>query len=196
MIVLLHEQDGQALVLEAPHDVPDLPHDDGRQALRWLVEEEQAPGGQEGAADRQHLLLAARQCTAGLLGALTQARKDLQHALERPAAGAGSEEQILPHAERREDAAALRHEGDAAAGDAVGGPGMNGLAVEVDPPRAGRGEAHDATNHRRLPRAVAAQQGHRLARLHAERDAVQHVTLPVVGLDAVDAEQGGHAEPR
>ena len=45
-------------------------HDDRRQALGRLVEQQQARIGRERAADRQHLLLAAGQRAAGLLGAL------------------------------------------------------------------------------------------------------------------------------
>src|SRR5262245_65859298 len=58
--VLLHEEDGEPLTLELADHPPDLAHEEGGQALRGLVEEEQVWIAHEGAPDGQHLLLAAR----------------------------------------------------------------------------------------------------------------------------------------
>src|SRR5260370_40526812 len=58
--VLVDDQDGEAERLEAREAAPDLGADQRRQALGRFVEDEEARVGHQGAADRQHLLLAAR----------------------------------------------------------------------------------------------------------------------------------------
>ena len=70
------------------------------------------------AADRQHLLLAARERLRALVAPLLQAREQRVDALEVPAVPVGAalgDQQIFLHAERREDAPALRHQSHAAA---------------------------------------------------------------------------------
>src|SRR5260221_12130164 len=59
--VLVDDQDGEAERLEAREAAPDLGADQRRQTLGRLVEDEKPRIGHQGAADRQHLLLAARQ---------------------------------------------------------------------------------------------------------------------------------------
>ena len=70
------------------------------------------------AADRQHLLFAARELRAQVVEALAQARKGLQHAFERPvvaavAAAARGHHQVFAHRQVREHAAAFGHIGHA-----------------------------------------------------------------------------------
>src|SRR5438477_1000657 len=62
--VLLDQQDGEALLLEAGDGAADLLDDDGRQPLGRLVEQEEAGAGAKDAPDGQHLLLAARELGA------------------------------------------------------------------------------------------------------------------------------------
>ena len=63
------------------------------------------------AADREHLLLAAREHTARIVGALAQGGEHVEHVVHRPAAGTPwvlhAEQQILAHGEGREDIAIL-----------------------------------------------------------------------------------------
>ena len=79
--VLLDEQDGDAaLAVDAADDVEDLLHQLRRQAERRLVEQHQPRPRHQRAADRQHLLLAARQRAGALVGALLQHREVAEHA--------------------------------------------------------------------------------------------------------------------
>src|SRR4029079_17292605 len=60
--VLLDQEHGQALAgIELADDLEDLLHDQGSEAERWLIEQQQAGPRHQGAGDRQHLLLAARE---------------------------------------------------------------------------------------------------------------------------------------
>jgi len=56
--VLLDQQDGVALLLQARERAPDVLHDHRGEALGRLVEQEQARTRAQYAPDRQHLLLA------------------------------------------------------------------------------------------------------------------------------------------
>ena len=94
----------------------DLLDDDRRQPLGRLVEQQQPRAGAQDAADRQHLLLAAREL--GALAAPSRSLrfgKQLEDALERQPARPHlrRQQQVLLDVEAREDAALLRAEGDA-----------------------------------------------------------------------------------
>ena len=65
-----------------------LLHDDRREALHRLVEQQQARIHHQRAGDREHLLLAAGQLVAVIRPPLLEARKDLVDALDGPAARA------------------------------------------------------------------------------------------------------------
>ena len=63
-------------------------------------------------------------------------------------------------------------------------------------PRARRREAHDGADERGLAHAVAAEDGQHLARRHAERDALEHVAVAVVGVDVGTSSIAGSRQPR
>ena len=71
-------------LLQRGEATPDLGAHQRRQALGRLVEDQQARIGHERAADREHLLLAARQLRAEIALALAQPREQRVHAIERP----------------------------------------------------------------------------------------------------------------
>src|SRR5256884_4142956 len=142
-------QRGQVLVdqqdrLSARHEVleaaPDLRPDERGEPLRRLVTDEQARVRHEGAADREHLLLAAgeRAPEDALPGReLGEQGEDL---LDRPrvrvaAAVRRGRHEVLTHREVREDLTALRHETDPGLRHAVRGEAVDRAALEVDPPR-------------------------------------------------------------
>src|SRR5260221_7609662 len=85
--VLLDEENRDALVAHPRDDAEDLADDERRQALRRLVEDEQLGVEQQGAADRQHLLLAARELAATIAAALGEAREKPVDARPGPRAG-------------------------------------------------------------------------------------------------------------
>src|SRR5881296_853062 len=71
--VLLDDEDGEALLLVEPaHELEELLDDDGREAERGLVEEEEPRPRQARARDREHLLLAAREGPGLLVAPLAQ----------------------------------------------------------------------------------------------------------------------------
>src|SRR6266545_4376254 len=74
-----------------------------------LVEQEKPRAGAQYAADRQHLLLAARELGALARQALFEIGEELEDAVELEAAGAdlGREQKVFFHAEARENAAFL-----------------------------------------------------------------------------------------
>ena len=81
--VLLDQEDGELVALvERADGGEDLLHHQRRQPERRLVEQQQPRPAHQRAADRQHLLLAARERAAALLPALAQARKQREHPLE------------------------------------------------------------------------------------------------------------------
>ena len=65
--ILLDEQDAEPFALQAHQHAADLAHDDRRQTLGGLVEEEELRIGHQGARHGQHLLLAARERAPALL---------------------------------------------------------------------------------------------------------------------------------
>src|SRR5262249_49192585 len=65
-ILLNQEHAHLGLCVDAPHDAENLLDDERSKTEGWLVQQHQTRSQHERAADRQHLLLAARQ-SAGLL---------------------------------------------------------------------------------------------------------------------------------
>src|SRR5690242_7387540 len=74
--VLLDQQNGEALLLQRADDGADLLHDDRRQPLGRLVEQEQLGTGPQDAADGEHLLLAAGELGALAFAPLREVGKD------------------------------------------------------------------------------------------------------------------------
>ena len=109
---------GDAALAPQPHQRRGERVDDHRrQALERLVEQEQRGIAGERAADRQHLLLAARELVAVIALALGQAREEIVDALAIVhSPGRSRDAQILVDGERGENLALLRHEAEPAAG--------------------------------------------------------------------------------
>src|SRR5262249_29949646 len=107
--MLLDDDGGQSLLAEQARERGQkFLDDDRRQALRRLVEQEKPRVGGKRAADRQHLLLAARQRAAGLPAAFLQPRKEAEHALQSPWSRPRHGGEVLLDAERAENVALLR----------------------------------------------------------------------------------------
>src|SRR5262245_45542435 len=110
MEVLLDQQDGEAACLELADDLADALHDHRRQALGRLVEQQEAGAGAQDTADRQHLLLAARQLGALAAPALLQVGEELVDLLQTHAAWLDRrwQQQVLLDIKTGEDATLLR----------------------------------------------------------------------------------------
>ena len=117
----------------------DTARDQGREAERGFVQQQQARAAHQGAADRQHLLLAAGKGAAALEQALLQPRKQRQHAFEPGFAlglaavgGVGAHLQIFRNAHARENPAAFRRLRNAQPRDLMGRHVRDIAAVEQD----------------------------------------------------------------
>src|SRR5712692_3775095 len=156
---LLDQQDGHPVLLERL-DRPEHLLDDHRgEAHRWFVEQHHLGPRHQRAADRQHLLLAARERAGSLLLALLQTREEGVDALqislgesaeaEEPGQPAiRAEEQIVLDRERAEDLATLRRVRQAETCDARCLLPLDRLAVEHHPTPGGLDDARDRAHGR------------------------------------------------
>src|SRR5438876_514678 len=190
--VLLHEDDGEPLGLEATDRRHHLGHDLRRQSFRGLVHQQHPGVRHQRAGNREHLLLAARERSGDLVPALAQAWEERRHGVERPqhrqitARPASGHREILAHGEAPKDTAALGHERDAVGGDRLRGAPGDGPAVDRHHAVSRRQQAHDDVQRRRLARTVAAEQAEQAALGEPQRHAVEHVA---VGVERVDLAQ-------
>ncbi len=196
--ILLHQENCEALLLEHPDGLADLLDDHRSQSLGRLVEQEQVGAGAQDAADRQHLLLAARQLGALAGEALLEVGEEREDLLElKPArAHARRQQKIFLHIEAREDATFFRAQSDAEPRDLVAGKSDQLAALVAHRARALADDAHDRFQGRRLAGAIASEQRDHLAGEHVEGRAVQHVRLAVPGLQPFDCEQRRHVWAR
>src|SRR5215472_10738583 len=194
--VLLHEEDGHALLaVDAADDVEDVLDELGGEAQRGLVEEHHGRPGHEGAADGEHLLLAARERARALLGAASEDGEVVVHHLE----VAGDALPVLPrvrahlevlaHGEEGKHLAPLRHVTESQAHHAVGIHAAEGAAVEGDGPLLRVHHSRYRLEDGGLARPVGAQDGHDGAARHREAHAADGHDGAVVRLDVVDLEE-------
>src|SRR6266480_6016209 len=109
--VLLDEEDRGALLVDLHDYLEDRVDQDRRQTQGWLVEEEKFWARHEGAANRQHLLFAPRECSGNLVTPLLEAWKEVEDPLFVAADGGG----ILAHVGAEKKIVAYRHAGEDAA---------------------------------------------------------------------------------
>src|SRR6516162_10630455 len=96
--VLLDQHDGRSLGGDGAEALIDVADDDWGEAERQLVAEKKPRIGHEGAADRRHLLLPARQRRRRQVAQVAQAREQLIDASQGPRAFAlavAAEQQVL-----------------------------------------------------------------------------------------------------
>ena len=171
---------------------PEQFFDDQRREAEGRFVEEHQPGPQhQGAADRQHLLLAAGQCAGLLPAALPEARKmrvDLLDIGGDPgfvAAGHRAELQILLDRDAQKRAAPFRHMRDPEPHDVLGGPAGDRPPVETDLAICPH-HAAERAQHGRLARAIGAEQRADVPLADVEADPVQRLVLPVEGVESFD----------
>src|SRR5215470_75663 len=112
--VLLYQDDGEALLLEAADGPADLLNDHRRNPLGRLVKQKKARPGPQDAADGEHLLLSAGELGALAVEPLLQVGEQLENGFARHPSVPNSrrEEQILVDVQTGEDASLLGAEGD------------------------------------------------------------------------------------
>src|SRR5579883_2577876 len=121
MRVLLDKKERQPIgVAEALDGAHQLLDDDGGQAFRWLVHQDQRGVAHERPADRQHLLLAARELIAAMAGPGAQMRKEREDSVDRPPPRPRCDLQILADAQGGKDLALLRDVGESCPRTAMG----------------------------------------------------------------------------
>ena len=189
VIFLLHQQQRQPLRLQREQ----IDRSRARSAEpgpRGLVEQDQAAVGEQGAADGEHLLLAARELAARCCSALAQAREEAVntrssvHALgpRRPAARFSRTDQ------RGKMRRPWGTRAMPAPHDAVRRPALDRAAFEDHAARAWRGEAHDGAD-RRWSCPCRCARGWRAPRPGPPgARPVEHVAVAVVGVDVLDVE--------
>ena len=180
--VLLDEQDRRALLVDLLDDVEDPLDEDRREPERRLVEQQQLRARHQRAADRAHLLLAARH-RPGLLrraaraGAGRARRRDPCRSL----ISARSLRWNAPIS--RFSITVMRGKSRRPSGDCAiprltiscAGDRGDVAALEADRALARPVEPVDRAQRRRLAGAVRAEQRHDLALVHLERDPLQRV---------------------
>src|SRR5262249_3078220 len=85
-----------------------------------------------------------------------------------------------------------RRLGDSHAHDLEGGKAGDVRAVEADAAHARLRRAADRHQQRRLSGAVGADQGHDLALVDGQIDAMQRLDMAIEGMDSGDLQQLGH----
>src|SRR6058998_3478547 len=206
--VLLREQDSDArLAVHATDDLEDLVHQHRRQPHRGLVEQHELGPRHERAADRHHLLLAARDVAGLDLAPLRQPGKVAIHELELPLRRVAvlprvaAREEVLLDREVLEDVPALHHLDDSTLDDLGRVLPVDRQCLELD--RAlrhvtalGPEQPGDRLQGRALPGAVGPEEGDDAPLGDAERHPFQHEDHVIVDhLDVVDRQQwpGGPA---
>ena len=155
--VLLDEQHGRELrgALERGRD---LGHEQRREPLRRLVDEQHRVLVQERARDRDHLLLAARERAGSLRRRASELGKELVDELVPRRAVPLGEPQVLVDRQAGEDVAVLGDVADPAADDRVRGQPRQLLAGERDAAacaaRARAARASSSSCRRRSARAA------------------------------------------
>lgn len=164
---------------------------DRRQAERDLVEQHQFGRGHEGAADGQHLLLAARKRGTRVPALVAEHLEELEH-LVAPAqplalgrSGPPAEQEVLLDGEVGDDAPGLHEVGEPRPHHLVAAPLVDRPAVERDLACGDRDHPADRPRRGRLPCAVRAEHREHLAFGDIERDVLQGLKGAVSGRDVL-----------
>ena len=198
--ILLDNDAGDAAPVDRRDPLVDLVDDDGRQAERQLVEQDQLRRRHERPADRDHLLLAAGHLRDRLLASIGEPREQAVDILQRvaqhrPAAWQErAAHQIFLHRHAGEQAAAFRHQSHAQADNLFGRQRIDAPALELDAAGdMGRSpaihHADDGAQQGRFAGAIRADDGVDRALFDAEPDAVERAALAVKGREAPDGQQ-------
>src|SRR5581483_4326821 len=192
--VLLDDEDRDAGLVHLLDDLEVALDEDGREAHRRLVHQEQLRPRHQRPPHRDHLLLPARQGPCELRPPLVQQREQLVDAVEvllvAAAAQVGAHLQVLEHRHRREQTPVLRHDRDPAGDPVARRPARHVLPAQPHRSAPRPHDAQDRLQRRRLARGVAAEQADELPLVDVDREALQDVDLAVVGVDRVELEQG------
>lgn len=191
--ILLDDDDCSASCADLREGGVDVLDHDGCEAEADLVAEQHAGIRHQAAADRHHLLLAARERRPGTVPSLLEHGKEVIDGVERPRAVAGpaifADQQILLDRERWEKAPAFRHHGDAELHDIGRGQAADLAAVKADLAGSVADQAGHRAQQRRLAGTIGADHGDGLALLQPHVDAEQRLEIAIERLEAIGFEQ-------
>ena len=200
--VLLDDEDRGSAALERGEDLEDHRHDLRRKPGARFVEHQQLRFGHQRAADREHLLFAARERECGLRFAFGQDRELRVHrgdvGLDGLAVDAErAEADVVVDGEFGEELPSFGYV-EAAEADALHGRGAQQIVtVERNRARAHAGvDARYGAQQRRFPGAVGAEHGDHFARRHREADPAQDLEFAVTRMQAGNLEQHQVAVPK
>src|SRR5207302_3104488 len=167
LVVLLGQQDRYARRLQSPEERSDRLHQHRREAFRRFVQQHHARVAHQGAPDRQHLALAARQAARQVVLQRFELGEQLPDPLLGPAPAAAvrvrSDVQVLVHGKVLEALRPGGHVRETPPRPAVGRPPAHVAVSADDLARSAREESDDPADRRGLARAIAAQDGEQLA---------------------------------
>ena len=189
--VLLHQQHpGTGLIGDAAHHRHQFLVDHRGQSQAHLVHHQQLGLGDDGAGQRQHLLLAAAEQAGPAADEWTEGGKEVEGPVNVDAAAGLGQLEILPHRQLEQQAPVLGHVAHTPAGHPVS-LAQPGHRPAHDGHRAGQDLAHARNRHQRrgLACAVGAQQRHHLARVHMQAQAAHYGHAVVAGVETLDGQQ-------
>ena len=193
--VLLDQQDRAPRFLEIGDDFVNLVDDDGREAERGLVDHQDAPAGQQPAADGEHAALAAREGARELRRALLQPGQDLVNLLDLLLEGLAHPGQIGAHLEVvvdahvREQHVALRDQDDPEPDHGLGLGAFDPPPCQLDLAAARLEQSGDAAQQRGLAVPVGAEEGDQPAFGHLERDVLEDALALIPCMQVADGEE-------
>ena len=190
MGVLLHQQNGDARLVELPDDVEDLLHQNGRKPHGRLVQHQQPGAGHQPPAHSQHLLLTTGQGAGHLTAALLQPGKLPVHPLQAgfnggAGLGIGPHLQVFLHRHLLEDAPPLGDVGHTQLHDLVGGEAGQVLSQKLHRAGAGAEQTAHRVQNGGLARAVGPDEGDHLALADLEGHALDGVDGAVIDVNIV-----------
>ena len=189
---MFDQYDGRAELLNVGDVFHDLLHHRRRKADRGLVNEEQRRLGHQRDADRQQALLPSRKRAGRLPLSRRERRKQREHPGQsgsrhrRIVDDMGSHAQIVGHAESRKDTEPLRDHSHSCGGVARRRSACDDLAAPANGATGRSKQAKHDLWHGGFARPVVPDDEHDFARPHGQVHTVQHVELPVCGLQALN----------
>src|SRR4029453_5294807 len=200
--VLLDHEDRLAEPAQILDDAEDLLEDEGRQAERRLVEQDEPRLEEQRPRPLQHLLLAAKKSAGPAPPRLAQDRKrlveplDLGLQLGRARPRVGPEPEVLLDGHQGKYVTSLRDVRHAATQEIGWRLVRDVLAVERHAPLPGGQEAEEWLEHRRLSGAVRPDDRDHLAGLHVEGHALQDLELAIAGVEVTHFEKRHRPLPK
>jgi hypothetical protein len=172
-------------------DVEYVANDQRREAEGGFVHHHKLRAAHERTAYRKHLLFAARQRAACLPGALLEAGEEIVNPVdvrrEVIMTHIRTYTQVFVNRQVGENAAAFRHERDAAAHDDRGILARNIFAFKFYNAALGLHEPRNGAKRGAFTRAVGADEGDDIALWYVEADALDGLDTAVVDLKVFDA---------